>query len=279
MAAAILRSDAACSSAESASLGDGLGASRPLRQRPARRRQRGSAPRRAWRTRSVSRTLGQPPVWRRRAGNRLSVDHDGAQSLCAGLPAAYRDAPAQPIVAGTRNEPMPARFRTGIGVEPSWRGATTSAPYSLVYRIPPRRFFNCAPMMRGSPGAAQGANVPPAPGIRAGARGDEPIRSLRSLLSLAPEATPVVTKTYQNLIGGDWTPAGSGATFTSVSPANHDDVIGEFAASGPADVDAAVAAATRAYPALERHAGAEARRDPLPHRAPPGRAQGGAQRS
>ena len=58
-----------------------------------------------------------------------------------------------------------------------------------------------------------------------------------------------MTKTYQNLIGGEWTPAGSGATFTSVSPANHDDVVGEFAASGPADVDAAVAAATRAYPA------------------------------
>ena len=104
-------------------------------------------------------------------------------------------------------------------------------------------------MMRSSLGAAQGANVPPAPGIRAGAHRDEPIRSLRSLLSLAPEATPVVTKTYQNLIGGDWTPAGSGATFTSVSPANHDDVVGEFAASGPADVDAAVAAAARAYPA------------------------------
>ena len=58
-----------------------------------------------------------------------------------------------------------------------------------------------------------------------------------------------MTKTYQNLIGADWKPAGSGATFTSVSPANHDDVVGEFAASGPADVDAAVAAAQRAFPA------------------------------
>jgi acyl-CoA reductase-like NAD-dependent aldehyde dehydrogenase len=104
-------------------------------------------------------------------------------------------------------------------------------------------------MMGSPPGAAQGANVLPAPGIRAGALGDEPIRSRCSSPSLAPEAAPVVTKTYQNLIGGDWTPAGSGATFTSVSPANHDDVVGEFAASGPADVDAAVAAAARAYPA------------------------------
>jgi acyl-CoA reductase-like NAD-dependent aldehyde dehydrogenase len=51
---------------------------------------------------------------------------------------------------------------------------------------------------------------------------------------------------YQNLIGDKWVPSKSGATFTSVSPADHDEVIGEFAASGPADVDAAAKAA---YPA------------------------------
>ena len=53
----------------------------------------------------------------------------------------------------------------------------------------------------------------------------------------------------RNLIGDQWVPAASGATFTSVSPANHDDVIGEFPASGPQDVDAAVRAAKAAYPA------------------------------
>jgi len=58
-----------------------------------------------------------------------------------------------------------------------------------------------------------------------------------------------VTKTYANLIAGEWTPARSGATFTSVSPANHDDVIGEFPSSSSADVDAAVAAACAAFPA------------------------------
>jgi aldehyde dehydrogenase (NAD+) len=58
-----------------------------------------------------------------------------------------------------------------------------------------------------------------------------------------------VTKTYQNLIGGDWRPADSGATFTSVSPADHSKVIGEFPASGPVDVEAAVSAARRAFPA------------------------------
>jgi acyl-CoA reductase-like NAD-dependent aldehyde dehydrogenase len=57
-----------------------------------------------------------------------------------------------------------------------------------------------------------------------------------------------VTETYRNLIGGEWKPSASGATFTSVSPADHDDVVGEFQASGPADVDTAVAAARRAFP-------------------------------
>jgi aldehyde dehydrogenase (NAD+) len=58
-----------------------------------------------------------------------------------------------------------------------------------------------------------------------------------------------VTKNYQNLIGGEWKPAASGATFSSVSPANQDDVVGEFAASSADDVNAAVDAARRAFPA------------------------------
>ena len=56
-----------------------------------------------------------------------------------------------------------------------------------------------------------------------------------------------MTTRYRNLIGADWKDAASGATFTSVSPANHDEVVGEFAASGPVDVDAAVEAARRAF--------------------------------
>jgi aldehyde dehydrogenase (NAD+) len=58
-----------------------------------------------------------------------------------------------------------------------------------------------------------------------------------------------VTTAYRNLIGADWKPAASGATFTSVSPANRDDLIGEFPSSGPDDVEAAVAAARAAFPA------------------------------
>ncbi len=56
------------------------------------------------------------------------------------------------------------------------------------------------------------------------------------------------TTTYRNLIGDRWVDAASGATFESVSPANHEDVVGSFPASGPADVDAAVAAAKAAFP-------------------------------
>ncbi len=59
----------------------------------------------------------------------------------------------------------------------------------------------------------------------------------------------IATTAYKNLIGGRWVDAKSGATFDSVSPANHDDVIGTFPASAAADVDAAVAAAKAAYPA------------------------------
>jgi alpha-ketoglutaric semialdehyde dehydrogenase len=57
------------------------------------------------------------------------------------------------------------------------------------------------------------------------------------------------TRTYQNLIGGRWVDAKSGKTFESLSPANHDDVVGTFPASGAEEVDSAVAAAKAAFPA------------------------------
>ena len=58
-----------------------------------------------------------------------------------------------------------------------------------------------------------------------------------------------MAQTYRNLIAGEWRPSGADATFESVNPANRDDVIGSFAASSAADVDAAVTAARRAFPA------------------------------
>ena len=44
----------------------------------------------------------------------------------------------------------------------------------------------------------------------------------------------MATKIYQNLIGGQWVNAESGKTFLNHNPANVDDVVGEFQASGEA---------------------------------------------
>jgi alpha-ketoglutaric semialdehyde dehydrogenase len=55
--------------------------------------------------------------------------------------------------------------------------------------------------------------------------------------------------TYQNLIGGQWLPSKSGKTLLNLNPADHSDVVGEFPASGPEDVDLAVAAAKKAFAA------------------------------
>ena len=57
----------------------------------------------------------------------------------------------------------------------------------------------------------------------------------------------MASKQYKNLIGGQWVPARSGKTFLNVNPANHDDIIGEFALSGPEDVNDAVKAAEEAF--------------------------------
>src|SRR6201985_1507106 len=57
----------------------------------------------------------------------------------------------------------------------------------------------------------------------------------------------MTTKIYKNLIGGKWVSSESGKTFLNHNPANVDDVVGEFHASGEADVDRAVKAARAAY--------------------------------
>ena len=53
--------------------------------------------------------------------------------------------------------------------------------------------------------------------------------------------------TYHNLIGGEWLPAASGKTILNVNPADHDDIVGAFPSSGAEDVNAAVAAAKKAF--------------------------------
>ncbi len=52
---------------------------------------------------------------------------------------------------------------------------------------------------------------------------------------------------YKNYINGAWVDSSSGQTFENRNPANHDDVIGHFQKSTPADVKAAVDAASEAY--------------------------------
>ncbi len=53
--------------------------------------------------------------------------------------------------------------------------------------------------------------------------------------------------TYHNLIGGEWVPAKSGKTILNLNPADHTDIVGAFPSSSAEDVEAAVAAAKRAY--------------------------------
>jgi len=60
-------------------------------------------------------------------------------------------------------------------------------------------------------------------------------------------ATEIAVET-QNLIGGKWVPAASGQTFENRNPADRDDLVGLYPKSGKADVDAAVAAAKKAFP-------------------------------
>ncbi len=61
--------------------------------------------------------------------------------------------------------------------------------------------------------------------------------------------TELALETESNYIGGKWVPAASGKTFEDRSPADNDDVVGVFAEGGAPDVEAAVAAAKKAFPA------------------------------
>ena len=63
---------------------------------------------------------------------------------------------------------------------------------------------------------------------------------------MATSASTAEMQIYGNFINGEWRPAGTGETFENRSPANTDDLIGRFAASGQEDVDAAVGAAADA---------------------------------
>ena len=55
-----------------------------------------------------------------------------------------------------------------------------------------------------------------------------------------------MTDLFKNHIGGRWVEAQNGATYERHNPATGD-LVGTYAKSGPVDVDAAVAAASKAF--------------------------------
>lgn len=59
-------------------------------------------------------------------------------------------------------------------------------------------------------------------------------------------------RTYDNYIDGKWQKAEGGKTFPSLNPADNNEIIGYFAASAEADVDKAVKAAAKAFPAWKK---------------------------
>lgn len=61
------------------------------------------------------------------------------------------------------------------------------------------------------------------------------------------EMSRVSVQLFKNFISGRWVPARTGKTFLNVNPGRKDDIVGEFQASGPEDVDDAVAAAAGAF--------------------------------
>ena len=56
-----------------------------------------------------------------------------------------------------------------------------------------------------------------------------------------------MTQTFQNFIAGQWAAPSTGEYFDNHNPADHNDLIGRFPRSSPADVDRAVASARRGF--------------------------------
>jgi len=66
-------------------------------------------------------------------------------------------------------------------------------------------------------------------------------------ISRAGVSNSTGTKIYKNLIDGEWVESATGETFENINPADTRDVVGIFQKSGPADVEAAIDAAKRAF--------------------------------
>ena len=66
-----------------------------------------------------------------------------------------------------------------------------------------------------------------------------------------------VRPAFANFVGGEWLPSESGKTYEKRSPWRPAETVGEFPASGEADVNAAVEAAAAAFPEWSRRPGAQ----------------------
>lgn len=60
--------------------------------------------------------------------------------------------------------------------------------------------------------------------------------------------TTTKVETFKNLIDGSWSEAASGQTFSSINPANTEDIVGLFQASDEQDIRRAIEAASDAFP-------------------------------
>lgn len=60
--------------------------------------------------------------------------------------------------------------------------------------------------------------------------------------------TKTKVETFKNLIDGNWSESQSGQTFSSINPANKEEIVGAFQASNEEDVRQAIEAASRAFP-------------------------------
>lgn len=72
--------------------------------------------------------------------------------------------------------------------------------------------------------------------------------SVRSFQRPCYPAVIVSTRTYQNLIGGEWVPARDGRTFANLNPADTRETVAHYPLSGQAEAAAAIAAAQAAFP-------------------------------
>src|SRR5204863_1517894 len=66
-------------------------------------------------------------------------------------------------------------------------------------------------------------------------------------LATPADLSSTQTRVFKNFIDGEWVESSSGETFEDRNPADTREVVGIFQKSSKADVDAAVAAAKRAF--------------------------------